>query len=388
MNILKKLNQMFSPITVIAFVGPSGTGKSFHAKELCEKHNIEAIIDDGLLIQDDKILAGHSAKREKTYMGAVRVALFDEKDHRDSVAKVLRKTHLKKLMIIGTSEKMVMKICTRLQLPQPAQIIKIEDIASKEEIAKAQNSRNVEGKHVIPVASIEVKRNYPQIFTDSIKHFFQKSSRWFLPKSKKNGVMIEKSIVQPEFSKKGRLEISEAALIQIVMEAVKENYPDIVVKKVTVKKDSRGYKLMVIINVPFNTQLTGTIHKLQNSIIDKIENSIGVLIENVSIVIDKIITPEKFGNTSGKSQESPEKAPEKSGFSVKDLFRKKTSKSAAEKTGSEADSTVNPASPTSLTSIESSNSNSSLENGTTEKTNESKKSKLRLLNKIKHKSKN
>ncbi|MDY2756646.1 MAG: hypothetical protein SOU88_09485, partial [Candidatus Treponema excrementipullorum] len=55
--------QSFNNITVFALVGPSGTGKSFRAKLLADKHGLEAIIDDGLLIQNDKILAGQSAKR-------------------------------------------------------------------------------------------------------------------------------------------------------------------------------------------------------------------------------------------------------------------------------------------------------------------------------------
>ena len=173
MSILQKI---FSPkIQVFALVGGSGTGKSFRAKLIAEKNNIDAIIDDGLLIKDDKILAGKSAKHEKTYMGAVRIALFDEKEHRDSVAKVLQKSHMKKLLIIGTSEKMVSKICTRLQLPQPSKIINIEDIASQDEITKAIRSRQIEGKHVIPVPAIEVKKTYSQIFQQSIREKIQKS---------------------------------------------------------------------------------------------------------------------------------------------------------------------------------------------------------------------
>ena len=108
-NPIEFIKQKFSPTTVYALVGESGTGKSFRSKLLAEQYNINAIIDDGLLIQDEKIIAGHSAKREKTYMGAVRAALFDDKEHRDSVAKVLKKAHLKKILILGTSEKMVMK---------------------------------------------------------------------------------------------------------------------------------------------------------------------------------------------------------------------------------------------------------------------------------------
>jgi uncharacterized alkaline shock family protein YloU/adenylate kinase family enzyme len=284
-NPISLLKQTFSPTVVYALVGESGTGKSFRSKLLAEQYNINAIIDDGLLIQDEKILAGHSAKREKTYMGAVRVALFDDKEHRDSVAKVLKKSKIKKILILGTSEKMVMKIAMRLQLPQPSKIIHIEEIATQEEIEKAEKSRHVEGKHVIPVPSIEVKKSYPQIFSNSMHDFFSKG---FFQKKTGKGKLIEKSIVQPEFSKKGRVEISEAALTQMVMHCVSECSPDVKVKKITIKTDSHGYRLVVTIDVPFGTQLTGKVHKLQQYIIDKIETFTGILIEEVSIVIDKI----------------------------------------------------------------------------------------------------
>lgn len=287
-NPIKFLKQKFSPTTVYALVGESGTGKSFRSKLLAEQYNISAIIDDGLLIQDEKIMAGHSAKREKTYMGAVRAALFDDKEHRDAVAKVLKKSHIKKILILGTSEKMVMKIAMRLQLPQPSKIIHIEEIASQEEIEKAAKSRHVEGKHVIPVPSIEVKKSYPQIFSNSMHDFFSKS---IFAKKRGKGKLIEKSIVQPEFSKKGRVEISEAALTQMVMHCVAEESPDVKVKKISIRTDSRGYRLVVTIDVPFGTQLTGKVHHLQQYIIDKIETFTGILIEEVSIVIDKITKP-------------------------------------------------------------------------------------------------
>ena len=290
---LDNLFNSFKKVQVYALVGESGTGKSFRSKLLAEEYGIHAIIDDGLLIQDDKIVAGRSAKREKTHMGAVRVALFDDKDHRDSVAKVLRKTHIKKILLLGTSEKMVSKIAMRLQLPQPQKIIHIEEIATKEEIEKAVKSRQVEGKHVIPVPTIEVKKNYPQILSSSMRDFFSQK-KWFHKKLKNpNGKMIEKSIVQPEFSKKGRIEISEAALTQMTMHCVNECDPDVKIKKITIKTDSRGYRLIVLIDVPFGTQLTGKIHRLQQYIIDKIESYTGILIEEVSIVIDKISKPEK-----------------------------------------------------------------------------------------------
>lgn len=284
MNLLNNIVWKCKGLTVYALVGESGTGKSFRAKLLGQKYGIDVIIDDGLLIQDDKIIAGHSAKRESTFLAAVRVALFDDKEDRDAVARVLqKKKNIKKILILGTSEKMVNKIALRLQLPAPSKIIKIDEIATQEEIDLAIRSRRIEGKHVIPVPAIEIKRNYPQIFYNTVKVFLRRKNK--TPDSK----IYEKSVVRPEFSKKGRIEISEAALSQMVMHCVSEFDKQIRVKKLTIKTDSRGYRFIITIDVPFGMQLTGTIHTMQKYIIDNIERYTGILIEEVSIVIDKIM---------------------------------------------------------------------------------------------------
>ena len=278
-------------MTVFALVGESGTGKSFRAKLIAQENGIEAIIDDGLLIQNDKIIAGRTAKHEKTYMGAVRIALFDDKQHRDQVAKALQTNKIKKLLIIGTSEKMAQKITSRLQIPLPSKIIKIEDIATREELEKAIRSRQIEGKHVIPVPALEVKKSYSQIFYDSMKEIAGKSSANFKILNlfgKKKQSTLEKSIVTPEFSKKGRIEISEAALSQMAMHCVSEFSKDIRIKKLSIKTNSRGYKLIITVDVPFGRQLTGEIHRLQQYVIENIEKYTGILIEEVSIIIDKI----------------------------------------------------------------------------------------------------
>ncbi len=291
MDLLNIFNK-FSGLTVMALVGESGTGKSFKSKLLAQKYNIDAIIDDGLLIQNDKILGGRSAKTEKTYMGAVRIALFDDKDHRDEVAKIIKKSKIKRLLLLGTSEKMVTKIATRLQVPPPEKIIHIEDIATREEIDKAIRSRQVEGKHVIPVPAIEIQRNYSQIFYDSIKVFFSKPAMLF--GKKKNQKTFEKSVVTPEFSKKGRVSISEAALTQMTIHCVQEFDSKIRIKKFLIKTNNRGYRLVITIDVPFGKQLTGEIYKLQSYIVDNIEKYTGILIEEVSIVIDKITGVDKI----------------------------------------------------------------------------------------------
>jgi len=268
-----------------ALVGDSGTGKSFHAKIVAQKYGIHFIIDDGLLIKDNRILAGHSAKKEKTIIAAVKTAIFDEKSHRDEVAKKLQAEKFKRILILGTSEKMVFKIAARLQLPAPSKIIKIDDIASQEEIDKAIRTRRIEGKHVIPVPSIEIKRNYPHIFYDAIQIF------------KRNKVpagigpiptLHEKSLVRPEYSKRGKVIISETALSQLVIHCADEYDKNIKIKKILVKDDVLGYRLVITIDVPYSIQLEGNIRDLQQYIIENIERYTGILIEEVNIIIDKI----------------------------------------------------------------------------------------------------
>ena len=271
-------------VRVFALVGGSGTGKSFRAKLVAQKFGIDMIIDDGLLISGDAIVAGKSAKREKLYMAAVKTALFHEKAHRDEVARVLQKTRWKKILIIGTSEKMTMKIAERLQIPYPAKTIKIEDIASREEIDTAIRARKVEGKHVIPVPAIEIKRSYPRIFYDSIRVFLQRN---LSPGGLTTPKLYEKSVVRPEFSKRGRVAISESALSQMVIHCIDEFDDAIRIQKITVRSDSQGYRLIVVIEVPFGSQLSGKIHNLQQYIIDNIERFTGILIEEVNLVIDR-----------------------------------------------------------------------------------------------------
>lgn len=63
---------MFKNIDVYAFVGPSGTGKSYRAQMVAGQFNVRFIIDDGILVKDNEIVAGSSAKRAATKVETVK----------------------------------------------------------------------------------------------------------------------------------------------------------------------------------------------------------------------------------------------------------------------------------------------------------------------------
>ena len=143
---------------VYALVGASGTGKSHHATDLADELQISYIIDDGLLIHNGKKLAGVSAKSEPTMVAAVKRAIFLDQEHASNVKTALSIYHVKKLLILGTSEHMIDRIVGALGLPAVKQVIYIQDVATEEEIATAKEMRK-EGKHVIPLPVVEVRKD-------------------------------------------------------------------------------------------------------------------------------------------------------------------------------------------------------------------------------------
>ena len=194
---------------VYGFCGESGRGKSYRAPWVASRLSIPAIIDDGLLISENKIVAGISDKKEKTKMAAVRRALFSDPIHANTVKKAIAVHQYAKILVVGTSENMIQKIVKALELDPICHIIQIRDIATEEEIAAAKKMRQTEGKHVIPVPTFEIKKDFSGYFIDSITSVF-------FPKSKKTPVNKgEKTIVRPTFSYLGDYTISDNVIADI-----------------------------------------------------------------------------------------------------------------------------------------------------------------------------
>lgn len=274
--------QITKPKT-IALVGKSGTGKSFRSKMVADSYHCQLIIDDGLLIRGDRIIAGRSAKRATTMLGAVRCAVFGDEDHKKEITSALKHQKYRKILIIATSEKMVFKICDRLSLPQPEKILHIEDIATKTEIEAAMRSRYAEGKHVIPVPSIEVTRKYPQIVYDSMKVFLRR---------KKNPISrtlkeYEKTIVRPEFSKYSKVRISDIALKQMIAQCLSEFDTELQVVSVSSVVRPEGYVITTRLRMPMEHQIEGTLIELQEYIADSLEKSSSIFVASISLEIEE-----------------------------------------------------------------------------------------------------
>ena len=210
---------------VVAFVGSSGTGKSHRALVVAHENKIECIIDDGILIHDNKIVAGFSAKKESSRLKAVRRAIFQDEVQVKSVREQLDKIKPNKLMIIGTSDNMVKKITKALGLQEPDRYIRIEDVATPKEIEKAQHARLKEGKHIIPVPTMELKPHFRGYLIDPIKTMWRrrtlkKQDQDTLGQIGSEG--FERSVVRPAFSYYGRLTFDDEVIIKLIRNGLKK----------------------------------------------------------------------------------------------------------------------------------------------------------------------
>jgi 2-phosphoglycerate kinase len=142
------------------FIGPSGTGKSHRASWVAKERGIEYILDDGLLVKGNQVMAGTSAKKQSTRLASIRHALFYDEAQREEMIRSIKRINPESILIIGTSNGMVDKIVSNLGLPEISERIYITDVANEFEIQQAINTRKEQGKHVIPVPTFEIKKDF------------------------------------------------------------------------------------------------------------------------------------------------------------------------------------------------------------------------------------
>lgn len=261
-------------------VGKSGTGKSYRALNLCKEKNIECIIDDGLFISSSQILAGKSAKRQPTVIGAIKTALFTEKEHRNSVIEMINEVNPSAILVIGTSLGMLAKIRERLELPEFFETIKIEDISNPEDMETARKERKEKGKHVIPVPIMQLKKEFSGYLMDPLKVFRGLGiPTW----GKMDG--FEKSVVRPTYSYLGKFKISEKAMFDIVHIIAKTSSNISYVGKVTINNKDAGIRVSAEIFMNNSENIVSVTRDFQNEVKKQLENMTLYNILTVSVQI-------------------------------------------------------------------------------------------------------
>lgn len=260
-----------------ALVGKSGTGKSYRSLDLARENNIEAIIDDGLLIFGNRILAGSSAKHEKTRMASVKRAIFSDDSHARSLQNALKKNEINSVLILGTSDKMVNQIAARLNLLPIEKTFYIDDIATPEEIETAAIMRNQQGKHVIPAPVFEVKKQFSGYFLRSL-----------IPHSRRS-TAEEETIIRPTYSYLGEFKISPKVFSDICIFEISrlENIAE--VSKVKSIPLSNGYiNIYIEISLCAPCNIPELCEHIQKLVATTIEDSTSIIVNNTDILVKNI----------------------------------------------------------------------------------------------------
>ena len=229
-------------IRVFAFVGPSGTGKSYRAQMVAGENNINYIIDDGLLVNENEVVAGTSAKKAPTKIETVKHALFIEEKERQEMVKAIKKYKPEGILILGTSDGMVAKIAANLGLPPIQKTVYINEVATEQEMETAKRIRVTEGKHVIPVPTFEIKKDFSGFILDPLQIFKRGKN--------KEPYMAEKSIIRPTFSYLGKFTISDTVFRQIMEYQAKKSEP--IYKVVRVRAENNNETLDIYMEVIVN----------------------------------------------------------------------------------------------------------------------------------------
>ncbi|MCK7482882.1 MAG: hypothetical protein M0C28_41530 [Candidatus Moduliflexus flocculans] len=278
-------------VRVFALVGESGTGKSFRAKLVAQKYGID---------MHHRRRPPHPGRRHRRRQARPRRSSSTwppsrppSSTTRPTATRWPRPSSARRFQQDPRhrhlGEAWPRRSAERLQLPHPSKIIKIEDIASREEIEKAIRSRKVEGKHVIPVPAIEVQAKLSP-------HLLRLRPR--LPQAQPRRRRRAPPARSTRSRWSGRSSPSGAGwpsrrppCPRWSSTASTSSTTRIRIKKITVRvRLARATGSPSSIEVPFGTQLSGNIHDLQQYIIDNIERFTGILIEEVNIVVERFGT--------------------------------------------------------------------------------------------------
>ena len=274
-----------SKIKVYAFVGPSGTGKSYRAQMVAGEKNTHFIIDDGLLIKDNEVIAGHSAKKAPTKIETVKKALYFEEKEKEEIVKALKKYRPQSVLILGTSDGMVQKIAANLGLPEISETIYITDVATEQEMKAARRTRVVEGKHVIPVPTFEIKKDFSGYLLDPLQIFKSKGKG-------KQPYISEKSIIRPTFSYLGNFTISDTVFRQIAEYlANKTPFIDKIIKTRVENLPEGPYIYMEVI-VNYGTNIMQGLAEFKEKSKKEIERLTTMTVQKIDIIAKGIKMPE------------------------------------------------------------------------------------------------
>lgn len=270
-----------------------GTGKSYRAQKIAYDNNIETIIDDGLLIKGSRVIEGVSAKTAKTKVQTVKAALFSTEKEQERIRNSIKKERVKSILILGTSDEMVKRIQENLRLPKIEKTIYIQDVSTKEEMEEAVRIRRTEGKHIVPVPTFEIKKDFSGILLDPFQ--ILKRGRKKNKKNKKENAGVERSVIRPAFSYFGKYTIKDKVfkdIIRLVCDRIK-GITEISTIRIDKAPDSNDVEISMNMEIAYGYNISEMAEEMKKQAKKELEYMTSVNISMVNVKIVKIEVDEE-----------------------------------------------------------------------------------------------
>jgi uncharacterized alkaline shock family protein YloU len=211
--------------------------------------------------------------------------VLTEDAHAFELKSALKENNAEKVLILGTSDAMVQRIANRLGLGDIDETIYIQDISSPYEIQQALNTRRMEGKHVVPVPTMELKKDFSGVMLDPLNILRRRGAG-----SYEN--MGEKSVIRPTYSYLGRFTISDYTIYQLAEHAAKKNEAVSRITRFRADKAEDGIRIEMDIVLYYGYPLPQVFSRLRKEIAEEIEkytslNSVAVILTAKNIVMKK-----------------------------------------------------------------------------------------------------
>ena len=175
---------------------------------------------------------------------------------------------------------MVKKIAANIGVPPIEKTIYIEDIATKEEMEEARRSRITEGKHVIPVPTFEIKKDFSGFILDPLQIFKFKGNN--------KPYISEKSIIRPTFSYLGNFTISDTVFRQIIDYVAKKDKSIYSVIRTRIDNQPEGPYVYLEVIVEYGSNVREVVEEFKNKVIKELEKLTTMRVRTIKIVIKDI----------------------------------------------------------------------------------------------------
>ena len=211
-------------------------------------------------------------------------ACIENKGSNLIMVEALKKLKPESILILGTSDGMVEKIAENLGLEKPEKTIYINEVATETEMETAKRIRTTEGKHVIPVPTFEIKRDFAGYILDPLQIFkYRRNNEPYIS---------EKSIIRPTFSYLGKFTISDTVFRQITEYVAKKTEGIHRVSKVRVENSVGATNIYVEVYVVFGYNIVNVLREFKQKVKKEIERLTTMNVQEVSVLAKGIHIPE------------------------------------------------------------------------------------------------